>query len=48
MYDVNNDGLIDKNELVYYMKNTIFAPVKAGEDGAEHNQVADAVANMAG
>ena len=24
MYDMNNDGLIDKDELKQYMKNTIF------------------------
>ena len=32
MYDVNNDGKIDKTELVYYMKNTIFAKPEPGND----------------
>ena len=47
MYDVNNDGMIDKTELVYYMKNTIFAPAKPGDE-AKTEQVADAVKAMAG
>jgi Ca2+-binding EF-hand superfamily protein len=34
MYDVNNDGKIDKTELVYYMKNTIFA--KPDTKGGDH------------
>ena len=29
MYDVNNDGLIDKEELRQYMKNSIFGIMSA-------------------
>lgn len=46
MYDVNNDGKIDKTELVYYMKNTIFA--KPNAKGGNHQSEKEAVTAMAG